>query len=162
MKDNSDKIPELMDGFARVCKAGGLRVTHQRTEVFKALLKHPDHPTTEDVFNRVRKHLKTISLDTVYRTMAIFEKYGLIRRIHHIDNATRFDINIAHHHHLVCTRCGKIEDFNWPEFDRMKPPRSISHWARVEEKQVVIDGLCSNCKEELCRRKTKTRPASAR
>jgi len=149
MENNGVNISEMMDSFEKVCKAKGLRITHQRAEIFKALLKDSNHPTTEDVFNQVRNHLKTISLDTVYRTIATFEEYGLIRRVHYVDNASRFDINISNHHHLVCSKCSKIEDFYWPEFDRMKPPKSVSHWAQIEVKQVVINGLCSSCKEEL-------------
>jgi Fur family peroxide stress response transcriptional regulator len=145
MKNSSIKMTQMMDSFEKVCRTKGLRITHQRTEIFKALLKHPNHPTTENVFNRVRKHLKTISLDTVYRTIATFEKFGLIRRVHHIDNATRFDINTSNHHHLVCSECNKIEDFYWPDFDRMKPPKTTSHWGEIEVKHVVISGLCSNC-----------------
>ncbi len=124
-------------------------MTHQRIEIFKALMEHPDHPTTEDVFNRVRKHLTTVSLDTVYRTISTFEEFGLVKRVHRVDNATHFDANTANHHHLVCSRCNKIEDFYWPEFDRLKPPKSVSHWAKTDVKQIVINGLCSKCKEEL-------------
>jgi Fur family peroxide stress response transcriptional regulator len=138
----------MMDDFEKVCKAHGLRITHQRTEIFKALLKHANHPTTEDVFNQVRKNLKTISLDTVYRTIATFEEYGLIKRVHHIDNTTRFDKNISNHHHLICSKCNKIEDFYWPDFDQMKSPKTISHWGQIEAKQVVIIGLCSDCKKK--------------
>ena len=148
MENNGVKIARMMDSFEKVCKSKGLRLTHQRTEIFRALLKHTNHPTIEDVFNQVRKHLKTISLDTVYRTIATFEEYGLIKRVHHIDNATRFDINISNHHHLVCSKCGKIEDFYWPDFERMKPPKTISHWGRIEVKQVVISGLCASCKKK--------------
>ncbi|MDF1545841.1 MAG: Fur family transcriptional regulator [bacterium] len=148
MKSNNPNVAEMMNGFERICKAKGLRVTHQRTEIFRALLKHTDHPTTEGVFQQVRKHLKTISLDTVYRTIATFEEHGLIRRVHQIDNATRFDVNISNHHHLVCSRCNKIEDFYWPDFDRMKLPKSTSHWSGIEVKHVVVNGLCSTCKKK--------------
>jgi Fur family peroxide stress response transcriptional regulator len=149
MKDSSVNKPKMMDGFEKVFKAQGLRITHQRTEIFKALLQYPNHPTTEDVFDRVRKYLRTISLDTVYRTIATFEEYGLIKRVHHVDSATRIDINVCNHHHLVCRNCNRIEDFYWPEFDQMESPKSVSHWAQIEAKQVVISGLCSSCKEEL-------------
>ena len=138
----------MLDEFERVCKARGLKITHQRVEIFKTLLKHRNHPTVEDVFDQVRKHLKTVSLDTVYRTIATFEEYGLIRRVHHIDNATRLDINTSNHHHLICSQCSRIEDFCWPDFDRMKPPKSISHWDQIEAKHVVISGLCASCKRE--------------
>ena len=148
MKISSKKTAKMMDNFEKVCKSKGLRLTHQRTEIFRALLKNSNHPTTENIFNQVRKHLKTISLDTVYRTIATFEEYGLIKRVHHIDNATRLDINISNHHHLVCSKCNKIEDFYWPDFDLMKPPNAISHWGRIDVKHVVISGLCSDCKKK--------------
>ncbi len=138
-------MAEMMVSFEKVCKARGLRITHQRTEIFKALIQHSDHPTTEGIFHQVRKRLKTISLDTVYRTIATFEEYGLVNKVHHIDNTTRIDHNLSNHHHLVCSRCKKIEDFYWPDFDRMIPPKSISNWGEIGVKHVVIDGLCSSC-----------------
>ena len=148
MKMADVNVSKLIDSFGKVCKAKGLRVTHQRTEIYKALSDHLNHPTTEEVFNRVRKHLKTISLDTVYRTISTFEDYGLIKRVHHVDNATRFDINISNHHHLVCSTCNEIADFYWPIFDRMKPPKTITNWGQTEIKHVVISGLCSKCKKK--------------
>lgn len=148
MNKTSTNIPQMMNRFEELCRKKGLRITHQRTEIFRALATHAEHPTTEEIFNRVRKQLKTISLDTVYRTIATFEEYGLVQRVHHIDNATHFDTNISNHHHLVCTKCKRIEDFYWPDFDRMKPPKSIAHWGEVEEKQVVINALCSNCRKK--------------
>ncbi len=148
MKASSINSPSMLEGFERACKAKGLRITHQRIEIFKVLLQHTNHPTTDEVFSQVRKHLKTISLDTVYRTIATFEEYGLIKRVHHIDNASRFDINLSAHHHLVCSCCDKIEDFYWPDFDAMKPPKSITGWREIGFKRVVIDGLCSSCSEK--------------
>ncbi len=141
-------MSQMMDGFKKVCKTKGLRITHQRTEVFRALIQHANHSTTEDIFNQVRKHLKTISLDTVYRTIGTFEKCGLIKKVHLIDNTTRFDHNLSNHHHLVCSKCSKIEDFYWPDFDQMKPPISISHWSNIGARHVVIDGLCSSCSKK--------------
>ncbi len=137
---------QMMARFETVCRNKGLRVTHQRTEIFRALLQHDNHPTVENVFEQVRQQLKTISLDTVYRTISTFEEYGLVRKVYHIDNAARLDVNISDHHHLVCKKCHEIEDFYWPDFDRMKPPKSISHWQKLEIKHVVISGLCSRCK----------------
>ncbi len=147
MKNYSVNSSLIIDNFEKVCRSKGLKMTHQRTEIFKTLLKHTNHPTIEDVFDQVRKHLKTISLDTVYRTISTFEEYGLIKRVHHIDNATRLDINISNHHHLICSECGKIEDFYWSDFDRLRLPRSISHWDQIEIKHVVISGLCISCKK---------------
>jgi len=142
------KISDLMKSFEQICKSKGLRVTHQRSEIFYELAKYPGHPTVENVFCQVRKHLKTISLDTVYRTIATFEEYNLVKRVQMLDNTARFDINLKVHHHLVCTRCKKIEDFYWPDFDQMKLPRSICNWGKIDLKNVVLSGLCSQCSKK--------------
>lgn len=141
-------IDEMMESFETLCRSKGLKITHQRLEIFRAMAEHADHPTTEHIYHLVRKQLKTISLDTVYRTIATFEEYGLIKRVHHIDNATRFDINVHNHHHLVCTRCHKIEDFSWPDFDLMKLPQDVSRWGQIDVKHAVINGLCADCSKK--------------
>jgi Fur family peroxide stress response transcriptional regulator len=148
MKNNSVELSQMLDRFEKLCKSRGLRITHQRAEIYRALIQRSDHPTTEKIFNRVRRNLKTISLDTVYRTIGTFEKHGLIKRVRHIDNTTLYDHNLANHHHLVCSRCNKIEDFYWPDFDRMKPPASVSGWGQTGIKHVVIDGLCTSCSKK--------------
>jgi len=124
-KESQERTSELIKGFEQVCRSNGLRITHQRSEIFHELAKYPDHPTAENVFNRVRKRLKTISLDTVYRTILTFEKNGLLKRVQILDNAARFDMNLNVHHHLVCTRCKRVEDFYWPGFDQMRLPTTI-------------------------------------
>ena len=134
-----------MAGFELVCRRKGIRMTHQRYEIFRELAKYPGHPTVDAVFHRLRKRLKTISLDTIYRTILMFEKNGLIKRVQVLDKTARFDINLAVHHHLICTRCKKIEDFYWPEFDRMHVPKTIRGWTDINSRQVEIRGLCREC-----------------
>ena len=136
-----------MEEFERVCRSKGLRVTLQRLEIFRVFAVFAGHPTVENVFNRIRRRLKTISMDTVYRTISTFEKYGLIKRVKLLDNSARFDINLAVHHHLVCTRCKNIEDFYWPNFDGMKLPNTIRDWGDVDSKHVEIRGLCRKCRK---------------
>lgn len=145
-RDRKEQVSDLMRSFELVCKTKGLRITHQRSEIFRELTRDPGHPTAERVFSAVRKRLKTISLDTVYRTITTFEKYDLVRRVQIIDGTARFDINLAIHHHLVCTRCDKIEDFYWPELDRLKLPESITGWPKIDSRHVEIRGLCHDCK----------------
>ena len=147
IKDRKKNLSKLMDGFEQVCKMKGLRITHQRSQIFYELAKYPGHPTAENVFTRIRKRLKTISLDTVYRTITTFEEYGLIKKIQLIDHATRYDINLKVHHHLVCSSCKKVVDFYWPDFDRMDLPEDIHNWGIVERKHVVINGICSECQK---------------
>jgi len=139
---------EMMARFEEICRDRGLRVTHQRMEIFKELTKAKEHPTAEYVFNKVRRRLSMISLDTVYRTLSTFEEHGLIKRVHLVDNTARFDINLDKHHHLVCTRCNKIEDFYWEDFDSLKLPPALQAWGDVDSRHVEVRGLCSGCRGE--------------
>lgn len=138
-------ISKLLKGFEHVCRAKGLRITHQRSGIFRELARFPGHPTAENVFKQVRKRLKTISLDTVYRTIATFENYGLIKRIQILDNAARYDINLTVHHHLVCIKCKRIEDFYWPDFDNMKLPKAVKGWKKIDSRHAEILGVCRYC-----------------
>jgi Fur family transcriptional regulator, peroxide stress response regulator len=147
--NQTGKINELVNSFEQVCRLKGLRITHQRTEIFRELARFPGHPTAENVFGKIRKRLKTISLDTVYRTIATFEEFGLIKRVRLLDNSSRFDMNLSIHHHLVCTECNKIEDFYWPYFDQLKLPGPLSNWGIIDSKHVEIRGLCVTCQKKL-------------
>lgn len=145
MNDMRNDLDQLMKRFEEVCQKVGLRLTHQRYEIFESLAKYKGHPTAENIYNNVRKKLKTISLDTVYRTILTFEKHGLIKKIHIFDNAARFDINITSHHHIVCTNCKKIEDFYWNDFDNLNLPDAATNWSKIDSRHVEIRGLCQNC-----------------
>lgn len=131
--------------FTEACKRSGLKVTHQRTEIFKALLDSKDHPSAEMLHKRILHILPTISLDTVYRTLATLEQHGLISRINTAGSQARFEAVSIQHHHLICSRCNTVIDFHWPDFDRIEHPESINNWGNISSKNVVIYGICNNC-----------------
>jgi Fur family peroxide stress response transcriptional regulator len=134
--------------FRKVCKEQGIKVTPQRLEIFLEIMAADDHPSAEDVFNRVKTRMPTISLDTVYRTLSTFDSQGLIARVQFFEGRTRFDPNSEHHHHLVCTKCHGVADLYWPEIDALEPPSEAASWGRVEGRLVLVRGLCSNCLSE--------------
>ena len=140
----SGETAALLKQFKEICRQAGLKVTHQRLEVFGALAQSRDHPSAEEVFEKVKQRLPTIALDTVYRTLALLEQSGVLSRIQ-LDSRSRFDPNRTLHHHFVCTECKRIEDFYWPSFDRMKPPDREAPWGRVDSKHVEIKGTCQAC-----------------
>ncbi|GAB4275028.1 MAG: transcriptional repressor [Deferrisomatales bacterium] len=134
-----------LDRLRRVFREHGLRLTHQRIELYGIVVTDPGHPTVEAVFRRAQETLPTVSLDTVYRTLSLFEEMGLIARVHPLDPTVRYDPNPAPHHHLVCRRCHTIVDFDWPQIDEMEPPVPDAAWGSVERRRVEIWGLCRRC-----------------
>jgi Fur family peroxide stress response transcriptional regulator len=136
---------EKIDVFKELCRERGLRLTHQRLEIFSVLAEDGSHPSIEDIYNQVVPRLPMISLDTVYRTIATFEEYGLVRRVNFDGSKARFDTNLSDHHHLVCLDCQRVVDFYWPSFDRLKMPRDVAGWDGIDTRQAEIRGICPAC-----------------
>ena len=131
--------------FQNACREAGLRLTHQRLEIYSELADTPDHPTAESIYQRIRKKIPTISLDTVYRTLATFARHGLINKVETVESQARFEVKIKRHHHLTCRKCYKITDFQWESIDDVSLPVEINSWGRVENKNVTVYGICKDC-----------------
>jgi len=140
-----ESIREKRAAFENACRDAGLRLTHQRLEIFTELAVVADHPTAETIYERIRKKIPTISLDTVYRTLATFARHGLINKVETVESQARFEVKIMRHHHLTCRKCNKITDFQWESLDDVSLPVEISRWGRVENKNVIVYGICSEC-----------------
>ncbi len=135
-----------LENFSDICRSRGIKATHQRLEILRALAEMEDHPNAEKIFEVVRERLPTISLDTVYRTLRMFEDKGLISRVGPIGDSARFDANTDKHHHFVCKECGNIRDFYSAELDKVQLPRDAQAIGDVESSHVELHGICSKCR----------------
>ncbi|MBM4016800.1 MAG: transcriptional repressor [Planctomycetes bacterium] len=131
--------------FTETCRRRGLKVTHQRMEVFRELAASDEHPDAETIYERVRARLPTVSRDTVYRTLSALEAQGLVSRTDVLGGPARYDANTAPHHHFVCTACGRISDFRSEALDALPIPRSVESLGRIESAHVQVRGVCSTC-----------------
>ena len=124
-----------------------LKITPQRTIIFDALVNDKGHPTTDIVFQRVRKKIPNISFDTVSRTLLSFVGMGLLKVVEGYGRPKRFDPDIDNHHHFQCLKCNKIIDFCDTGFDTLEIPREIKNRFTITGKKVVLEGLCDACKK---------------
>jgi Fur family peroxide stress response transcriptional regulator len=127
------------------CRRLGLKLTHQRLEIYKVLAAEASHPSAEEIHNTLRHTMPTLSLDTVYRTLITFERHGLIRRLEVLDDRARFDANLRVHHHMVCTRCRSAVDFHWPLIEELDVPTETDGWGEIESRHVELRGICKSC-----------------
>ncbi len=65
----------------QICEEEGLKLTHQRLEILRELDKATDHPSAETIHLGVQARIPTMSLDTTYRTLSTFERYGLVSKV---------------------------------------------------------------------------------
>ena len=139
------EVKQRMARFEQVCREAGVRLTHQRMEIFREVAQTGDHPDAEMVYKRVRERMPTVSLDTVYRTLWLLNDHGLITTLGPSHERTRFDANLTRHHHFVCTRCGLTRDFYSEELDDLKLPSSAKAFGRIERTLVEVRGVCREC-----------------
>jgi Fur family peroxide stress response transcriptional regulator len=135
----------LFAHIQNVARDAGIKLTHQRLEIFRELAKSSDHPDAETIFKAVQRRVPTVSLDTVYRTLWKLRDLGLVKTLGPSGEAVRFDVNIERHHHYVCVRCGLVRDFDSEELNGLPIPSGVKHFGSVLEAQVEVRGLCAPC-----------------
>ena len=106
---SAEKIKrELINGL----KEKGYRLTSQRLGIIDLLSKETTHPGAVDILKKVWEKNPQISMSTVYYTLDILKKEGLIRELEFYDRENRYEVNVSNHLNLICMKCGTIEDFN--------------------------------------------------
>jgi Fe2+ or Zn2+ uptake regulation protein len=131
---------ELVELFRRE----GLRITPQRQQIFKVLSGNTVHPTAEWVWHSVRTEMPSVSLKTVYDTLHELVSLGELQRLDLGTGAGRFDPNVSEHHHLVCRRCGRVQDLH-ADFSSLEIPAPQRNGFQASNAEVVFRGLCHEC-----------------
>lgn len=147
----TDEVERRVELLSLGLRDSGLRLTHQRLEILRVLAADETHPDVETVYEVVRARVPTISLDTVYRTLATLSDRGLVTRVQFLPGPARYDANQARHHHFVCTRCGLVRDVDDPALDGIRATAEVSRIGRSETVSVQFRGVC-----DACRRRQKT------
>lgn len=142
---SQEDIDKRVSLFTQALRERGLRLTHQRLEVAREIAGSNRHADVEEIYQRVRERVPTISLDTVYRTLGALERLGLIRRVEVLGGPARYDANLEHHHHFICTQCGLIRDVYAESYKHLQAPDSVTDLGRVDSITVQLRGLCRNC-----------------
>ena len=146
--DQEQELQEKLNILRDKCRDTGLKLTHQRLEIFRELAATEDHPSAEVIHQRVQARMPSISLDTVYRTLSTFELHGLIAKVCVFEDRARFCGDSTPHHHLFCARCKEIIDLDWHNLDQIELPPETEEWGQVKVKRVILEGICSRCLQE--------------
>ena len=139
---------QQLDHLKQICDGVGIKLTHQRLEIFREMMSANDHPSAELIHQRLQEKLPTIAIDTVYRTLATFDELGIVKKLHVMGERALFDANLDNHHHFVCTRCKVVEDIYWPEFDNSMLPEETGSMGRIQSRHLELRGICNRCMEK--------------
>lgn len=138
-------VNSRMETFKQACIERGVKVTHQRLEIYRALASSETHPDAETIYRCVRKRIPTISHDTVYRNLKLLSDYGLIAVAGTSNERLRFDANMERHHHFVCVQCGLIRDFCSEQLESIQCPPEARVFGTPVSLHFEVKGVCTKC-----------------
>jgi Fur family peroxide stress response transcriptional regulator len=131
--------------FRRLCHEKHLAATHQRMVLYRTLMEMHEHPNPEQIFERVRQELPSISLATVYKTLHLFLENGIIREVSPHHGSLRIEPNAQHHHHFVCLRCHGITDLLCDAVDVSPLKATVPAGFQISQVSLELRGLCPLC-----------------
>jgi Fur family peroxide stress response transcriptional regulator len=133
---------ELIDLFRK----NGFKVTTQRIAIYKYIKSRDDHPTTEQIYEAVKKDHPTISLGTIYKTLHLLKKLNLIQELGFNEGSIRYDPNTHLHINMICTKCGRINDYESKVFNSQWKELISSLDFEPKGQRIDIYYECDNCK----------------
>jgi Fur family ferric uptake transcriptional regulator len=124
-----------------------LKHTKQREAILDVFLGVTGHITAEELCQRVRELHPGIGFTTVYRTMKLLCDAGLAIERHFDDGLARYEIEHEHHDHLVCTRCGKIVEFECAMIEQAQDEIGKRYGFRLLRHRHELYGHCPECQK---------------
>ncbi len=131
---------------AAALRAAGYRVTSQRLMIHSTLVGLGRHVGAEELQEAVERKLPNVSLPTVYSALDALEDAGLVRRVSAGQGRALYDARPADHHHLVCRRCGAVEDLDADVSLAGALAAAGQRGFTPDGAEVVIRGLCAACR----------------
>ena len=124
---------------------GGRGLTPQRRAVLEVVAESDEHLTANEIFEAARRRLPSISFATVYNSLKYLREAGLLREINFGKGSSRFDRETARHDHAVCSRCGKLVDFDLPETPQLLRAAARRSRFKPESVHLTLVGVCPEC-----------------
>ncbi len=132
--------------IAEQLREWGVRVTPQRLGIAEAVLNSTDHPSVQQIFDRVRDHFPSMTLATIYSTLNVLERSGLIQELP-FPQFSRYESNLEPHVNLVCVKCGDVTDATIGQETVVRLKDQISSLSNflVAGQRVDFHGWCASC-----------------
>jgi Fur family peroxide stress response transcriptional regulator len=145
----SERVEKMLAGV----RAAGLKLTPQRMAIVKELASDETHPTAQEIFDRLRPGLPTMSFATVYNTLGALSEAGLCAAMSLSPGSGRFDPNMSPHHHVVCDVCGAVRDVpagaglseSGHESAAVRVVSQVAPGFDLRSVERIFRGVCASC-----------------
>ncbi len=128
-----------------VLKRSGLKTTPARISVLKIFSEKCQPLSAEDISKKLKK--KDIDLVTIYRTLSSFEEERILRRVDLHKESQYYELGEHHHHHIVCSRCGFIEELEGCDIEKLvtKLTSGSKDFKIIKDHSLEFFGICKKC-----------------
>ena len=135
--------------LARQMRSLGQRITPQRRAVIDVVASARERMTPAEIYRRARRHHAGVGLATVYRTLELLSRLGLVERLHEPEGCQSYVADRAagtHHHHVVCSQCGRVAEI--PACDLGEHLRLVAEQTgfEIDAHWLELRGLCADCR----------------
>lgn len=126
----------------------GLKHSAVRDAVLGAFFGATGHLSLEELTRRARELAPSAAYSTVYRTMCLLVREGFAAERDFGGGRTLYEpVGSAHHDHLVCDDCGRIEEFEEPGIERLQLQVAAAHGFELRSHRLELHGLCGRCRD---------------
>jgi len=137
------------------------RWTAPREAILEFLSRSSKHMSVKEIYSSLHKSYPGMGLTTVYRTLELLARMGLITKLTLGDGQNRYEFKSSekdeHHHHLICTECGKIIDYSEFLDEELSLVRKTEERLAKKYNFKVLDhnieflGICEKCNKSTKR-----------
>ncbi|WP_338472158.1 Fur family transcriptional regulator [Niallia sp. XMNu-256] len=134
-----------MEKIIEILKKENIRITPQRLEMISILKGTKEHFTAEDIYQKLIKQFPSVSIATVYNNLKLFVKLGLVNELQFGEGLSKFEWIDKEHYHIICTSCGEIEDFHYPQLKEVESFAQDLSKFKIKDHHLLFYGLCQDC-----------------
>ena len=117
----------------------------QREEILDVLKDSYNHPTTEEIYNRVKQRNSTSSRGTVYRNLKLLVDKNAILKISMSGAPDRYDFVRRQHSHFICVKCNRVFDFEYDFKSKNLEKKLEADAYSINENSFTVSGICKEC-----------------
>ena len=139
---------KLLENSHGVLSVPGLRITRQRAVILE-IIRRRGHLDADEVYRQARERQPRLSLSTVYRSLQLLKRLGLVEEVHFDEAHHHYEVKpSAEHHHLVCLGCGRVVEFRYPLTRYVKRSVPEAKGFEIVDAEFRVTGYCSRCRQE--------------
>ena len=142
---------DVLENFKKLLRQNNLKYTTQRELILKIIYDNSGHFTPEDIYNLIKEKHPDVKLGiaTIYRTLTLLEDANIVSSISFGTQGKKYEFGLKEHHdHLVCLRCGKIEEFFDSTIEKQQEAIAKKFDFMMTNHVMKIIGICKDCQNK--------------